>query len=107
MTARALGLAAASAFLLLAGQHARAGTDVYVGEIITFAGNYCPRGYLPLDGRVLKIIDNTTLFALIGTTYGGDGMTTFALPTGMPVFTATGAPLNQCIAAYGNFPPRD
>src|SRR5262249_60270128 len=43
-------------------------------------GNFAPRDYLPADGRLLPINQNTALFALLGTTYGGNGMTTFALP---------------------------
>lgn len=57
----------------------------FVGEIMMFAGNFPPAGWAFCDGQVLSIYDpqhpeNETLFALIGTTYGGDGMTTFALP---------------------------
>jgi microcystin-dependent protein len=51
-----------------------------MGEVMPFAGNFVPRDYLPADGRVLQISQNTALFSLIGTTYGGDGQTTFALP---------------------------
>src|SRR5262245_58505466 len=51
-----------------------------MGEVMPFAGNFVPRDYLPADGRLLQISDNTALFSLIGTYYGGDGMTTFALP---------------------------
>jgi microcystin-dependent protein len=51
-----------------------------LGEVMPFAGNFVPRDYLPADGRLLSIADNTALFSLIGTTYGGDGNTTFALP---------------------------
>jgi microcystin-dependent protein len=55
----------------------------------------------------LSINQNQALFALLGTTYGGDGQTTFALPTAKPVFTATGAVLLQCIALQGIFPSRN
>jgi microcystin-dependent protein len=51
-----------------------------MGEVMPFAGNFVPRDYLPADGRLLSISQNTALFSLLGTTYGGDGMTTFALP---------------------------
>ena len=51
-----------------------------IGEIRMFAGNFAPEGWAFCDGRVLNIADNDVLFALIGTTYGGDGQTTFALP---------------------------
>lgn len=51
-----------------------------MGEVKTFAGNFCPRDWMPADGRTLKIHDHTALFALLGTVYGGDGKQTFALP---------------------------
>lgn len=54
--------------------------DAYVGEIRMFAGNYAPQGWAFCNGQILQITDNEVLFALIGTTYGGDGRTTFALP---------------------------
>jgi len=52
----------------------------FVGEIRLFAGNFAPQGWALCDGQLLSIADNDVLFALIGTTYGGDGQTTFALP---------------------------
>jgi microcystin-dependent protein len=52
----------------------------YFGEIRLFAGNFAPAGWMFCDGTVLAISENTTLFQLIGTTYGGDGQQTFALP---------------------------
>jgi microcystin-dependent protein len=52
----------------------------YVGEIRTFAGNFAPVGWAFCDGALLPISGNDTLFQLIGTTYGGDGQSTFALP---------------------------
>jgi microcystin-dependent protein len=52
----------------------------YVGEIRIFAGNFAPAGWLFCAGQLLPISENETLFQLIGTTYGGDGQTTFALP---------------------------
>jgi microcystin-dependent protein len=52
----------------------------YVGEIRMFAGNFAPVGWAFCDGQFMAISENTTLFQLIGTTYGGDGQTTFALP---------------------------
>jgi microcystin-dependent protein len=51
-----------------------------LGEVMPFAGNFTPADYLPADGRLLQISDNTALYGLIGTTYGGDGVHTFALP---------------------------
>jgi microcystin-dependent protein len=52
----------------------------FVGEIRMFAGNFAPAGWAFCDGAILAISENETLFNLIGTTYGGDGQSTFALP---------------------------
>lgn len=52
----------------------------YVGEIRIFAGNFAPSGWLFCEGQLLPISENETLFQLIGTTFGGDGESTFALP---------------------------
>ena len=52
----------------------------YVGEIRMFAGNFAPAGWLFCEGQLLPISENETLFNIIGTTYGGDGQSTFGLP---------------------------
>jgi len=54
--------------------------DPYIGEIRIFAGNYAPQNWAFCQGQLLSIDENDVLFSLIGTTYGGDGQTTFALP---------------------------
>jgi len=54
--------------------------EAYLGEIRMFAGNYAPQGWALCNGQSLSISEYDALFALIGTTYGGDGQTTFALP---------------------------
>ena len=54
--------------------------EPYVGEIKMFAGNFAPRGWAMCDGQLLAVSQNDALFSLIGTIYGGDGRTTFALP---------------------------
>lgn len=54
--------------------------DVFIGEVRTFGFNWCPRGWAQTSGQLLPISQNTALFSLLGTTYGGDGRTTFALP---------------------------
>ena len=56
------------------------GTGQYIGEIIIFAGNFAPRGSALCQGQILSIAQNTALFSILGTTYGGNGQTTFALP---------------------------
>lgn len=55
-------------------------TDQFVGEVRIFAGNFAPRGWAKCEGQLLPISQNTALFSLLGTTYGGDGRTNFALP---------------------------
>ncbi len=55
-------------------------SEQYVGEIRMFAGNYAPVGWAFCDGSLLSISQNELLYSLLGTTYGGDGQTTFALP---------------------------
>lgn len=51
-----------------------------IGEIRIFAGNFAPRGWSFCDGQLLSVAQNSALFSILGTTYGGDGRTTFALP---------------------------
>jgi len=55
-------------------------SNPYVGEIRMFGGNFAPAGWMFCEGQLLPISENETLFNLIGTTYGGDGQSTFALP---------------------------
>jgi len=55
-------------------------SDPFIGEIRIFAGNFAPRGWALCNGQLLPISQNTALFSLLGTTYGGDGRTNFALP---------------------------
>lgn len=55
-------------------------SNPYVGEIRMFGGNFAPQGWMFCEGQLLPISENETLFQLIGTTYGGDGLSTFALP---------------------------
>ncbi|WP_046755815.1 phage tail protein [Kordia jejudonensis] len=52
----------------------------FLAQIVMFAGNFAPRGWALCDGQLLPINANQALFSLLGTTYGGDGRTTFALP---------------------------
>src|SRR4030088_913055 len=52
----------------------------FLSEIRIFAGNFAPQGYAMCNGQLLPISQNTALFSLLGTTYGGDGKSTFALP---------------------------
>jgi microcystin-dependent protein len=60
-----------------------------------------------LNGQLLPISQYQVLFDLLGTTDGGDGVTTFGLPTAKPIFTATRAVLPQCISLFGIFPSQN
>ena len=70
----------------------------FIGEIRMFAGNFAPVGWAFCDGSIIPIDQNDALFNLIGTTYGGDGQTTFALPnlqSRVPVHVGPGFALGQ------------
>jgi microcystin-dependent protein len=74
----------------------------FVGEIRMFAGNFAPAGWMFCEGQLLPITDYETLFNLIGTTYGGDGQSTFALPDlrgRIPVHVSQGFALAQAAGA--------
>jgi microcystin-dependent protein len=58
----------------------RASVNPFIGEVIMFAGNFAPRGWALCDGQLLAISSYSALFSILGTTYGGDGRTTFGLP---------------------------
>lgn len=55
-------------------------SEPFIGEIRMFTGNFAPRGWAFCQGQILSIAQNTALFSILGTTYGGNGQTTFALP---------------------------
>ena len=68
-------------------------TDPFIGEVRMFGGNFAPRGWAFADGQLLDIASNTALFSILGTTFGGDGRTTFGLPDlrgRVPVHPGTG-----------------
>lgn len=73
----------------------------FVGQIQAFAFSFAPQGWLPCNGQLIPIPQNTALFALIGNFYGGDGKTTFALPKLAPI--APQGP-SYFIAIQGIFP---
>lgn len=83
----------------LAGSSAMAcsGDTPYLGTVCMTAANFCPRGYLAANGSLLPIAQYSAVFSLLGTTYGGDGRTTFALPdlrSRVPVGAGTGPGLS-------------
>ena len=72
--------------------------DPFLGEIKMFGGNYAPRNYATCDGQMQAISQNTSLYSLVGTTYGGDGRTTFGLPdmrSRVPIHQGWGPGLTQ------------
>jgi microcystin-dependent protein len=68
------------AFVLSSPLQKAAAFEPFIGQIIWVGFNFCPRGYAEANGQLLAINQNSALFSLYGTTYGGDGRTTFALP---------------------------
>jgi microcystin-dependent protein len=102
---------AIAALAVLGGvQPAAAVSQPYIGERMIFAGDFCPVGWMELNGQLLSISPYQILFNLIGAAYGGDGQSTFALPNAKPIFTAIGpngqnnVGVKQCIAIEGIFP---
>ena len=101
----------------------------FIGKIIMMATTFVPRGYLPCDGRLIPIQQNTALFSLLGTMYGGDGNTNFGLPNlkgKLPIQSDQSKPINTivtnghggdsfietteiqyCICVEGIYPQRD
>jgi microcystin-dependent protein len=72
-------------------------SDPFLAEIRLFAGNFAPKGWAACDGQLLPINQNQALFSLLGTTYGGNGRTTFALPDlrgRVPMHTGVGPGLD-------------
>jgi microcystin-dependent protein len=80
------------------------GPEPYIGEVVLFAGNYAPRGWAFAQGQLLQIADHQALYSVLGTAYGGDGRTTFALPDTRGDEPAC---MHYIIALQGIFPPRN
>ncbi len=107
--------------------------EPFIGEIRLFGGNFAPKGWALCNGQTLPINQNQALFSLLGTTYGGNGTTTFNLPdlrdrvpvhpgnnvvlgeragslglgSGQPADAPAYLGLNFCIATWGIYPSRD
>jgi len=72
--------------------------EPFIGQIMMFGGNFAPRGWALCDGQLLAIAQNSALFSILGTTYGGDGRSTFALPnlqSRVPMHPGRGPGLTQ------------
>lgn len=79
--------------------------DTFIGNIMLVGFNFAPVGWAPCNGQLLPINQNTALFSLLGTTYGGDGITTFALPKLNAGTLQEG--LNYIICVNGIYPSRN
>lgn len=76
--------------------------DPFIGEIRMFAGDFAPRGWALAQGQLMSIAQNTALFSILGTTYGGNGQTTFALPDLRgKIAVGTGGTFNPSIGGQG------
>ena len=73
-------LTGAIAFFSTSNSHATCSTEPYIGSMCVTAASYCPRDYAEANGQTLAIANYQTLFAILGTTFGGDGRTSFQLP---------------------------
>jgi len=80
--------------------------DEFIGIVKLFGGNFAPQGWAFCDGTLLSIAQNQALFALLGSQFGGDGLTTFALPNLEPLKSANEAPVQHIICLQGIFPSR-
>jgi microcystin-dependent protein len=78
--------------------------EPYIGTVELFAFNFVPKEWLPCEGQLLSIADYSALFSLLGTTFGGDGRTNFALPNLKGKEPVQG--MHYCIAVQGGYPPR-
>jgi microcystin-dependent protein len=86
---------------------ASAQSEPFLAQIMIFAGNFCPQGWAMTNGQIMSISQNTALFSLLGTMYGGNGQSTFALPIIKPIITVSGQAFTTCIALQGIFPSRN
>lgn len=77
-------------------------SDSYLGDVRAMSFDGTPRGWAPCKGQLLPIAQNRLLFSLLGTSYGGDGETTFALPSLAGVPAQNGTVLNYCICVQGS-----
>jgi len=79
--------------------------EAFIGEVRAMPYDFLPTGWAPCDGRLLEVGANPALYSLLGSRYGGDGKTTFALPKIPPLKGKEGT-LQYCIAIRGMFPRR-
>ena len=80
--------------------------EAYLASIISFAGSFAPVGWMYCDGQILSISQYTALFSLLGTTYGGDGQRTFALPKLPSLQSGGGGEISYIMCVEGIYPQR-
>jgi len=81
--------------------------EPYLGQVLALPYNFAPVGWAQCNGQLMQISQNTALFSLLGTTYGGDGVTTFALPNLSGIPAGTGITVSYYIATQGVYPSRN
>lgn len=99
---KSLAAAACAAVLAATATPAVAQVEQYVGSVFQFGQNWCPNGWLPANGQLLAISQYDVLYTLYGTTYGGDGQNTFALPDlrqRMPISFNTNYPIGAMVGS--------
>jgi microcystin-dependent protein len=90
-----------------AGESKAQANDAFIGQIIEVPYSFCPYGFADTNGSLLPIASYQALFSLLGTSYGGDGQSTFALPYIPPKTLSNGATIRTCIAITGVYPSRN
>ncbi|MDO9472848.1 MAG: tail fiber protein [Caulobacter sp.] len=99
---KSLAAATCAAVLAATATPAAAQVEQYVGSVFQFGQNWCPNGWLPANGQLVAISQYDVLYTLYGTTYGGDGQTTFALPdlrARMPISFNTNYPIGAMVGS--------
>jgi hypothetical protein len=97
-------IAVSSALMVHHSADAAAPNASYIGEVFISPFGFCPNGSYPAQGGLLPISQNTALFSLMGTKYGGDGQNNFALPNMAPIPVGNGPAAQYCISAMGIWP---
>ncbi len=90
--------------LSFAGPASALGPDSYLGSV-GLTGGYCPKGTIEANGMMMEISKNMNLYTVLGSKYGGDGRTTFALPKLTDKVPLTG--MKYCVVVTGKLPPRN
>ncbi|MFV5689162.1 phage tail protein [Flavobacterium sp. ZT3R25] len=78
----------------------------FIGTIKMFAGTFAPKDWAFCDGKLMSIQENTAMYSILGNQYGGDGITTFAVPNLEKEKSSQGEGINHIICMYGIFPSR-